>query len=123
MYVGAKMTDSFINSCIFLVTKAVGMAVKIDDIEPYQKELRKDYIINKELSNLGGKPSLMYALGFATAKAVFITAKHVDVNALVASGDAKVWDGQPVTHPSHDPEGYSLEGQDEVQDEVPELTT
>ena len=51
-YVGAKTTDSLIDSCIFLVTKVVGMAVNVKDIDAYQKELRNDYIINKELSNL-----------------------------------------------------------------------
>ena len=45
-YVGSKTTESFIDSCIFLVTKAVGMAVDIKDIDSYQKELRIDYNIN-----------------------------------------------------------------------------
>ena len=53
-YVGSKTTESLIDSCIFLVTKAVGMAVDIKDIDAYQKELRNDYIINQELSNLAG---------------------------------------------------------------------
>ena len=48
-YVGAKTTDSLIDSCIFLVTKVVGMAVNVKDIDAYQKDLRNDYIINKEL--------------------------------------------------------------------------
>ena len=48
-YVGSKTTDSLIDSCIFLVTKVVGMAVPIKYITAYQKELRNDYIINKEL--------------------------------------------------------------------------
>ena len=44
-YVGSKTTESLFDSCICLVTKVVGMAVNIKDIEAYQKELRNDYII------------------------------------------------------------------------------
>ena len=40
-YVGSKTTDSMIDSCIFLATKAVGMAVKIKDIEAYKKRAQK----------------------------------------------------------------------------------
>ena len=48
-YVGSKTTESLIDSFIFLATK---------DIEAYQKELRTDYILNKELSNLAGNLAL-----------------------------------------------------------------
>ena len=47
-----------IDSLIFLVSKAVGMAVEIKDIDAYQKELKNDYIINKELSGLAGSLAL-----------------------------------------------------------------
>ena len=57
-YVGSKTTESLIDSFLFLTTKAVGMTVKIKDIEAYQKELRDDYILNKELSNLAGNLAL-----------------------------------------------------------------
>jgi len=57
-YVGSKTTESLIDSFIFLATKAVGMAVKIKDIEAYQKELRDDYILNKELSTFAGNLAL-----------------------------------------------------------------
>ena len=53
-YVGSKTTESLIDSFIFLATKVVGMTVNIKDIDAYQKEIRNDYIINKELSNLAG---------------------------------------------------------------------
>jgi len=57
-YVGSKTTGSLIDSFIFLATKVVGMTVKIKDIRAYQKELRNDYILNKELSNLAGNLAL-----------------------------------------------------------------
>ena len=60
-FIGSKTTDSLIDSAIFLITKAVGMAVDIDDMQVYQKELKEDYIINQELSNLAGSASLVCA--------------------------------------------------------------
>jgi len=73
-YVGSKTTESLIDSFIFLVTKAVGMSLNIKDIDAYQKDLRNDYIINKELSNLAG--SLALKCGRLLAAAT----KHVDFN-------------------------------------------
>ena len=57
-FVGAKTTDSLIESFIFLACKVVGMAVDIKDVDAYQTELKNDYIINKELSNLAGNLAL-----------------------------------------------------------------
>ena len=36
-YVGSKTTDSLIDSFIFLVSNAIGMTVKIKDVDAYQK--------------------------------------------------------------------------------------
>jgi len=77
-YVGSKTTDSLVESCIFLVTKVVGMAVKIKDIDAYQKELRNDYILNKELSILAGNLALKCGRFLAAANAALITTKHID---------------------------------------------
>ncbi|KAL9970077.1 hypothetical protein ACROYT_G022399 [Oculina patagonica] len=51
-YVGNKTNESLIDSFVFLVTKVVGMTVNIKDVNDYQKELKNDYIISKELSTL-----------------------------------------------------------------------
>jgi len=80
-YVGSKTTDSLIDSCIFLVTKVVGMAVKIKDIDAYQKELKEDYILNNELSTLAGNFSLKCGRFLAAANAALITTKHIDFDA------------------------------------------
>jgi len=77
-FVGSKTTESLIESCIFLVTKAVGMVVKIKDIDAYQKELRNDYILNKELSILAGNLALKCGRFLAAANAALITTKHID---------------------------------------------
>ena len=80
-YVGSKTTESLIDSCIFLVTKAVGMAVDIKDIHAYQKELRNDYIISQELSNLAGNLALKCGRFLDLANEALITTKHIDFTA------------------------------------------
>jgi len=77
-YVGSKTTESLIDSFIFLVTKAVGMTINIKDIDAYQKDLRNDYIINKELSNLASNLALKCGRFLAAANAALITTKHID---------------------------------------------
>ena len=72
------------------------MAVKIKDAEVLQNELKKDYIIAKELSTQKCGRLL------AVANAFLITAKHVNFNA----------DDQH--HRSRDADGYPLAGLDEV---------
>jgi len=69
-----------IDSFIFLATKVVGMTVNIKDIEAYQREIRNDYIINKELSNLAGNLVLKCGWFLAAANAALITTKHIDFN-------------------------------------------
>ena len=50
------------------------------DIDAYQKELRNDYILNKELSNLSGNLALKCGQFLAAANVALITAKHIDFN-------------------------------------------
>ena len=100
-YVGSKTTESLIDSCIFLVTKAVGMAVDIKDIDAYQKELRNDYIINQELSNLAGNLALKCGRLLALANAALITRKHIDFNShLDRKDEAKL---EEIPHHSSSP--------------------
>ena len=82
-YAGSKTTDSLIDSLIVLATKVVGMTVNIKDIDAYQKELRNDYIINNELSNLAGNLALKCGRFLAVANAVLITTKHIDFDGLL----------------------------------------
>ena len=80
------------------------MTVKIKDIDANQKELRNDYILNKELSNLAGNLALKCGRFLAAANAVFITTKHVDFSPQLPEQ----------SHPSRDEHGYPLKGIDEV---------
>ena len=77
-YVGAKTTESLIDSVICLASKALGFLVKIKDPDAFQKELKNDYIINQELSNVAGNAALKYGRLLAVANAALITAKHID---------------------------------------------
>ena len=72
------------------------MAVDINDVDAYQKELKDDYIINQELSKLSGSAALKCGRFLAVFIAALIATKHIGINAHAASGDPKVWDGQPV---------------------------
>jgi len=103
-YVGSKTTESLIDSFIFLATKVVGMTVKIKDIDAYQKDLRNDYILNKELSNLAGNLALKCGRFLAAANAALITTKNIDFSPQLPE---KI-------HPSPDEHGYPLEGVDEA---------
>ena len=70
--------------------------VRLKDTEALQNELKNDYIITKELSNISGNLALRCGRLLAVANAFLITAKHVDFST--------------EHHPSRDP----LAGLDEV---------
>ena len=114
-YIGSKTTESLIDSVIKLVSKGLGMVVKIDDVEKLQQELKNDYIINHELSSLAGGIALSCGRWLALANAALITTKHVQ---LEAKPEPDLLDlhntTTTTTHPSRDKEGYPLEGLDEV---------
>ena len=77
-YAGAKTTESLIDSVICLARKALGWVVKIKEPNAFQKELKNDYIINQELSNLAGNAALNCGLLLGVANAALITTKHID---------------------------------------------
>ena len=77
-YVGAKTTETLIESFLSFSTKALSLVVKLKDAEALQNELKNDYIITKELSNISGNLALRCGRLLADANAFLITAKHVD---------------------------------------------
>ena len=99
-HVGAKTTETMIESFLSLYTKALSHAVKLKDSEALKNELKKDYVITKELSNLSGGVALRCGRLLAVTNAFLITAKYVDFGETL--------------HPSRDSDGYPLAGQDEV---------
>ena len=113
-YTGSKTTESLIDSFLMLVSKGLGMVVKIDDVEKLQQDLKNDYIINHELSSLAGGIALSCGCWLALANAALITTKHVQLEAEPEPDLLDLHNTPPVTHPSRDKEGYPLEGLDEV---------
>ena len=77
-YVGAKTTESLIDSVICLASKALGFLVKIKDLGALQKELKNDCIINQELSNLAGNAALKCGRLLAVANTALITTKQIN---------------------------------------------
>ena len=65
---------------------------------PLQNELKNDYIITKELSNLSGNLALRCGRLLAVANAFLITAKHVDFST----------EEPEIIHPSRDSDGFPL---------------
>ena len=107
-YVGAKTTETLIDSFLSFSTKALGWVVKIKDADALQNELKNDYIITKEMSSLSGCLALRCGRLLAVANAFLITAKHVDfAEQLKTSHDEQC-------HPSRDENGHPLAGVDEV---------
>ena len=101
-YVGAKTTETLIESFLSFSTKALSLVVRLKDTEALQNELKNDYIITKELSNISGSLALRCGRLLAVANAFLITAKHVDFSA------------EEPRHPSRDADGYPIAGLDEV---------
>ena len=80
-YVSAKTTETLIESFLSFSTKALSLVVRLKDAEALQNELKNDYIITKELSNISGNLALRCGCLLAVANAFLITAKHVDFRA------------------------------------------
>ena len=83
-------------------SKALSLVVRLKATEALQNELKNDYIITKELSNLSGNLALRCGRLLALANALLITAKHVDFSA------------EESHHPSRDADGYPIAEVDEV---------
>ena len=113
-YIGSKTTESLIDSFLMLVSKGLGMVVKIDDVEKLQQDLKNDYIINHELSSLAGGIALSCGRWLALANAALITTKHIQLEAEPEPDLLDLHNTAPAPHPSRDIEGYPLEGLDEV---------
>ncbi len=129
-YVGAKTTETLIDSFLSFATKALGVVVRLKDADALHAELKNDYIITKELSSLSGGLALRCGRMLAVANAFLITVKHVDFsNAEQSSVIGEHYSARPGTaakhadfsaedskpcRPSRDSDGYPLAGLDEV---------
>ena len=76
-FVGSKTTESMVDSLLTLLTRGLQMVIEIDDVEAMKKELKEDFIINKEMTDFVGGLSLKYGKFLAPISAALITAKHI----------------------------------------------
>ena len=76
-FVGSKTTESMVDSLLTLLTRGLQMVIEIDDVDAMKKELKEDFIINKEMTDFVGSLSLKYGKFLAPISAALITAKHI----------------------------------------------
>jgi len=81
-YVGAKTTHTFVDSCLLLYTRAVGMFLPTEDIEALQNDLKKDYVITKKFSTLVRSLALRCGRLLMVANTALITTKYIDFSPL-----------------------------------------
>ena len=110
-YVGARTTETLIENFLALSIKALSRVVRIDDTEALHNELKKDFIITKELSDLSGHLALKFGRLLAVASASLITANHVDFS---KGEEVNNFGFTTKASTSRDSDGYPLAGVDEV---------
>ena len=81
--VASQIEELLVNDVV--ISEFSLISVDALDVNAYQKELRNDYIINQELSNLAGNLALKCGRFLALANAALITTKHVDFNKHIKS--------------------------------------
>ena len=77
-FIGAKTTDSLIDSALSLTIKFVGSVLKINDEDALKNELKNDFLVSKQMSHFFGRLALNYSNALAVTSAVMITTNHVD---------------------------------------------
>ena len=108
-YVGAKTTETFVDSFISFYTYTVNAFLPVKDLKALQRDLKKDYVITKELSTFVGGLALKCGRMFTVANTILITARHIDFSAFSAA-------------PGRDTDGFPLCGIDEVPAKQPSAT-
>ena len=86
-FVGSKTTESMVDNLLTLVTRGLQMVIEIDDVDAMKKELKGDFIINKEMTDFVGGLSLKYGKFLAPISAALITAKHINFNSHLEKND------------------------------------
>ena len=99
-YVGAKTTEASVGSVVSLFTRLLGMFVPIKDINALNKDLKQDYVINKELSSLYGKLALRCGRALMLPNVVMITLQHIDLDALRAGKNEAPFVDEPAPEPA-----------------------
>ena len=74
-----QLSSSLVYSAVLATSKAVSMAVTIDDTEQLYQDLKKDEIIKCELSSFAGLLILKGGRFVALAGAFFQVTKHIKI--------------------------------------------
>lgn len=73
-YIGSETTETLLQSFFMLASKAIGMVVKVNDVEA----LQKDFVMNSTFSFVAGNMALRCGRLLAFGSAALITAKHIN---------------------------------------------
>ena len=77
-FVGAKMTESLIDSMVGLYAYAASTVLDIKDVDLLKADLKKDFTISKEITIVSGNLALKFGQFLALANTALITTKHID---------------------------------------------
>ena len=101
-FVGARTNETLIDNFLAFYTRALALALKVKDKEALRNEMKKDFLITKELSDIFGTIQLRFGRLLSVFSSFLITVKHVDFSK------------EEPRHPSRDSDGYPIAGLDEV---------
>ena len=73
----SKVNDTLLDGFLKLVTKGIGMTIRIDNTEKLHEDLKNDYIIQQELSSVAGLLSMKCGRLMACASAMLHVANHI----------------------------------------------
>ena len=76
---GKKINGGLLDSSIQLISKVISYIVPVDDIESLCVDLKKDDLVNRELTNILGLLALKAGRLTALASGLFQVAKHVKI--------------------------------------------
>ena len=77
---GKKINGGLVDSSLELVSKLISYLVPVDDIDALCDDLKKDNLVNRELTNFVGLLALKGGRLTALASGIFQVAKHVKFN-------------------------------------------
>ena len=79
-HVDSKTTETLIQSFVILASKAIGIVVKVDDVEALQKDQQEDFVINSTLLSTVWDMALHRGCLLVVVNAALNTAKHADLS-------------------------------------------
>lgn len=97
-YIGLKTTENMVSTFLDLVAVPLASIFQIENVQDYQMDLREDYCIKKELSELAGSLYLRFGKMVAIANGLAITAKHSAMSAFFSEKNSEDFDLENAEH-------------------------